>query len=131
MSAVAAPDAARARLQFLHHCSGCHLADGKGSPAYGIPPMPGVLGRFLHVRGGREYIVQVPGVMNTSLSDADIANLMNWLLPTVSAATLPASFEPYTAEEIAQLRLSRPLDVIARRAQLIDGLQVGGGGAAR
>lgn len=125
---VTAPDAARARLQYLQYCSGCHLADGSGSPVYGIPVMRGMLGRFLHVSGGREYIVQVPGVMNSPLSDADIANLMNWLLPTVSAATLPAEVAPYTAAEIARLRLDRPLDVMARRAALVE--RMGDGGAA-
>jgi len=109
----------RPRLQFLQHCSGCHLPDGSGSPSHGIPSMRGMLGQFLQVPGGRQFIVQVPGVMNSALADADIAALMNWLVPAVSASTLPAGFQPYTAQEIAQLRTSRPADVMAVRRTLV------------
>ena len=110
----------RPRLQYLQFCSGCHLPDGSGSPAFGVPSMRGLLGQFLQVPGGREFIVQVPGVMNSALSDADIAALMNWLLPAVSAPTLPAGgFRPYTAQEIGRLRTTRPADVPAARAPLI------------
>jgi cytochrome c553 len=109
----------RPRLQYLQFCSGCHLPDGSGSPAFGVPSMRGLLGQFLQVPGGREFIVQVPGVMNSALSDADIANLMNWLVPEVSAPTMPARFKPYTTQEIARLRKTRPADVPAARAPLI------------
>jgi cytochrome c553 len=109
----------RPRLQYVQFCSGCHLPDGSGSPAFGVPSMRGLLGQFLQVPGGREFIVQVPGVMNSALPDADIANLMNWLVPAVSAKTLPAKFPPYTAQEIGRLRTSRPADVPAVRAALI------------
>ena len=114
-----AGSADRPRLNYLQYCSGCHLPDGSGSPSFGIPSMRGLLGQFLQVPGGRQFIVQVPGVMNSALSDAEIAALMNWLLPAVSAPTLPAGFQPYTAQEIAQLRTSRPADVPAARAPLI------------
>ena len=111
--------AARARTNFIHHCTGCHLIDGSGSPAKGIPSMRGLLGQFLQVPGGREFIVQVPGVMNSPLADRDIAELMNWLLPYVAHATTPPGTAPYTAAEIARLRTSRPLDVAAARQRLM------------
>lgn len=132
MGAAAADDSARAHMQYLHHCAGCHLADGTGEPAKGIPSMRGQLGLFLTVPGGREFIVQVPGVMNSPLSDRDTANLMNWLLPTITAETLPANTPPYTTEEIARLRATRPLDVMAVRATLVNQLEAkaGASGAA-
>ena len=111
--------AAQARFQYMQHCMGCHLPDGSGAPEKGIPSMHGMLGRFLQVPGGRAFIVQVPGVMNASLNDAEVARLMNWLLPQVSATTLPADTAPYTAEEIRQLRQTRPTDVPATRAALV------------
>ena len=126
MAAAASPDASRARVQYLHHCSGCHLADGSGAPAKGIPSMRGVLGQFLKVPGGREFIVQVPGVMNSPLSDHDIANLMNWLLPALAADTLVASPSPYTADEVARLRQSRPADVMGVRALLLNRMREAG-----
>lgn len=116
----------RARTLYLHHCSGCHLPDGSGAPAKAIPSMRGLLGQFLRVPGGREFIVQVPGVMNSPLKDAEAAELMNWLLPYVSASTLPTQVVPYTAEEMARLRQSRPADLMARRQQLLDAMAEAG-----
>lgn len=123
VSARAGSPEAQTRLQYLQHCMGCHLEDGSGAPERGVPSMRGQLGRFLSVPGGREFIVQVPGVMNSGLSDADIARLMNWLLPRLSAETLPAGTAPYTEAEIARLRTTRPLDVPAARQALVDLLQ--------
>ncbi len=108
-----------ARLNFIQHCSGCHGRDGSGAPSKGVPSMRGALGDFLMLKGGREFIVQVPGVMNSPLGDSDIATLMNWLLPLVSAPTMPRDFVPYNADEIARLRQSRPHDVPAARRKLL------------
>lgn len=123
LAAAAAPDDARARLQYLRYCSGCHLADGSGAPAKGIPSMRGQLGRFLGAPGGREFIVQVPGVMNSPLSDRDIAALMNWLLPTMAVDSRATEATPYDAEEIGRLRRTRPADVLATRARLVESMR--------
>ncbi|WP_077035531.1 hypothetical protein [Pelomonas sp. KK5] len=106
----------RAQLQYIQYCSGCHLPDGTGSPAKGIPTMRGTLGRLLQLDGGRAYIVQVPGVMNSPLNDREVAAVMNWLVPVMSPA---ASNPAYTPEEIARLRASRPADIPALRRELI------------
>ena len=66
--------------------------------------------------------VQVPGVMNSPLNDAEVAALMNWLLPAVSAQTLPAGLAPYTADEVARLRAARPADVLGTRRRLMQAL---------
>jgi mono/diheme cytochrome c family protein len=125
---AAGDDAEHARLHFVRYCSGCHQADGSGAPARGIPSMRGTLGLFLRVPGGREFIAQVPGVMNAPLTDREVASLLNWLLPEVARQTLPADASPYTAAEIARLRLTRPLDVMQARRRVTDSW--GGAGAA-
>jgi mono/diheme cytochrome c family protein len=117
--AADAASAARAQRNFIHDCSGCHLPDGSGSPTKGIPSMRGTLGRFLQVQGGREFIAQVPGVMNSPLKNREIAELMNWLVPYVSSETAPAGTAPYTEEEIARLRRTRPVDVPAARKAVV------------
>lgn len=116
--AAAQPDAERGRLHYVHHCTGCHKLDGSGLPASGVPSMRGALGRFLRVPGGREFIVQVPGVMNTVLDDTQIADMMNWLLLHITPETVPAGTPPYTAQEVARLRSNRPLDVMGARQAL-------------
>lgn len=109
------------RINYVLHCQGCHLPDGSGLPGK-VPTMRGHLGRFLQVPGGREYIVQVPGVSTSKLSDADTAALMNWLVREMGPGA-PANFQPYTAGEIAGLRarwLNRPAPV---RSQLIKSIE--------
>ena len=126
LPAAAAQEAARARTNYIHHCTGCHLLDGSGVPGKGIPSMRNTLDRFLQVKGGREYIVQVPGVMNSSLNDHDIANLMNWLLPYVTPGGLAQGIRPYSAEEIAGLRKTRPIDFDGTRRHLVSELRNAG-----
>ena len=48
------------------------------------------------------------GVATSPLSDADLAEVVNWMLWRFDKEHLPASFQPYTAAEIAPLR-ARPL----------------------
>ena len=91
----------RAWVDYALHCQGCHLPDGRGM-AGKVPDMRGQLGPFAALPGGREYLVRVPGVSTSRLSDADVARLMNWLVRRMGR--LPAGFEDYTAEEVARLR---------------------------
>ncbi|MDD9853002.1 MAG: cytochrome c [Deltaproteobacteria bacterium] len=105
-AANSAPDAAesaRARINWLLNCQGCHRADASGLPG-GAPNMAGEVSRFLNVKGGREYLVRVPGVANAPLSDADLAALLNWMLRTFDPQHLPKNFHPYAAAEVATLR---------------------------
>ncbi|MDM0111441.1 cytochrome c [Variovorax sp. J22R133] len=118
-------NAARAQRNYLLHCVGCHLVDGGGAPGKGIPSMSGTLPRFLQVPGGREYITQVPGVMNSGLNDKQVAELMNWLVPRMGDDATPAGNPRYTAQEIARLRGSRPLDFAATRRALLDAMPQG------
>lgn len=117
----AGPAAATAPVvaDYMLSCQGCHLPDGSGFPAHGVPAFPGFVGRFLHVDGGREFLIRVPGVAQSGLPDDRLATLMNWLLKTYSAAELPPDFHPYTASEIAQWRRLPLVDVRATRAQLV------------
>lgn len=105
-AAESAPDdaeSARARINWLLNCQGCHRADASGLPG-GAPNMAGEVSRFLNVKGGREYLVRVPGVANAPLSDGDLAALLNWMLRTFDPQHLPANFHPYAAAEVAALR---------------------------
>ncbi|HJS13023.1 cytochrome C [Sphingopyxis sp.] len=98
---------ARARQNWILSCQGCHRADATGTPQT-TPAMAGVVARFLRVPGGREYLVRVPGVATAALSDADLAEVVNWSLMRFDPANVPADFKPYTPTEVGQLRL-KPL----------------------
>lgn len=111
------------RVNYMLHCQGCHLPDGSGLPGR-VPTMRGHLARFLTVPGGREYIVQVPGVSTSKLSDNDTAALMNWLVREMGPA-VPGDFHPYTTAEVTALRakwLNRPTPVRDALIKSIDRL---------
>ena len=109
----------RARVNYMLSCQGCHGPDGSGTVDGEVPEMNSFLGKFLTVEGGREFLIQVPGSANAALTDAQLAEVINWLLPTISAAEMPADFTPYTAEEVQNLRLQPLQDVVNTRAELI------------
>ncbi len=112
-------DEARARTNYMLNCQGCHGVDGAGNASGDVPLMKGFVGRFLQVPGGREFLVQVPGSANAALTDAALAELLNWMLFRISASELPAGFLPYTGEEVGRLRKTPEADVVGRRAALV------------
>ncbi len=108
-------DAQRAWQHWVLNCQGCHRPDGTGSDAT-APSIAGTVARFLHAPGGREYLGRVPGVATSPLADADLAELLNWMLWRFDAAHIPADFQPYTAEELGRLR-QQPLRVEASQVR--------------
>lgn len=111
----------RARSLYLLHCSGCHLPDGSGAPAHGVPSMRNTLGQFQATAAGRAFLVQAPGARNAPVSDAELAALTNWQLLTFSRSTLPPGFQPYTVDEVRRWRANPPLDVAGARAAIVAG----------
>lgn len=114
--AAAGPAAAnQAEQDYLQHCSGCHMMDGRGSAQNLVPTMLGSVGHFVRTGGGRVFLIQVAGVAQAPISDQAVADLLNWLLPTFGKADMPAQFTPYTAAEVAVARGTRPGDIMAVR----------------
>ena len=109
-------------VEFALNCQGCHRADGTGTPG-SVPALADSVARFLAVPGGREYLVQVPGVAQAPLDDATLAAVVNWMLARFDAQHMPKDFRPYTAEEIGGLRKSPLVDVEKIRASLLAEIQ--------
>jgi hypothetical protein len=63
---------------------------------------------------------RVPGVATSQLSNADLANIMNWILWRFDKEDIPADFQPFTARELGELR-TKPLrlDITRVRASLL------------
>jgi mono/diheme cytochrome c family protein len=118
-----AASAGSARINYLLHCSGCHQQDGTGSIENGIPNMKGRVGHFLRTPEGRAFLVQVPGTSQAALNDADIAQLLNWMVDALSRNEVPANFLPYSSEEVARLRANRLDDVPGYRAGVVGRLK--------
>ncbi|MBB4630986.1 cytochrome C [Sphingosinicella soli] len=100
---AAVSNPALARQNWILKCQGCHRPDATGTPET-TPAMAGIVAKFLHVPGGREYLARVPGVATAPVSDAELADLLNWTLYRFDAGHVPADFKPYSAAEIGKLR---------------------------
>lgn len=107
------------------NCWGCHKPHAEGIPGI-VPRLADSMGDFLRVPGGREYLVEVPGVAASALSDAEIAQVLNWLLFTFNKAEMPPDFKPYTAAEIAEYRPRQLIRVTETREALVKGLKAKG-----
>lgn len=96
-------DSHRAQTNYMLNCQGCHQADGSGLPG-SVPSLQGLVGGFLEIPGGRDFLVQVPGSANAPLGDAELAELFNWILLTMSSAALGHDFNYYTTGEVSRAR---------------------------
>jgi len=93
----------QARQDWTIQCQGCHGIKAEGFEN-GTPRMNGEVSKFLGLESGRAYLVQVPGVANAPLSDARLANVLNWSLVEFDPKHIPADTTAYSAEEVGLLR---------------------------
>jgi hypothetical protein len=105
-------------VNYQLHCMGCHLADGSGQPGR-VPSVRRSLVLFSASTEGRGYVVRVPGVAQSPLSDEDTAALLNWMTRNLSDLKVPPSFVDYSEAEIHSLRDHPLVRVSAIRARLL------------
>jgi cytochrome c553 len=118
-SALGVQSPQRAWQNWTLNCQGCHRPDATGSLGT-TPSLAGEAAKFLWVPMGREYLGRVPGVATSPLSDADLAEVLNWMLWRFDAAHLPKDFVAYSAAEVRQLRQNPlRLEAAQMRAELL------------
>ncbi len=122
MAAMPALATERAQADYMVHCQGCHLPDGSGFPDRGVPDMRDVLIPFAQIEEGRGYLIQVPGSSLSSLSDEQLAHLLNWSL--VELARGGGEAAPYTVDEVTHWRGIVLEDPGAMREQLLGQIAV-------
>jgi hypothetical protein len=93
--------------------------DGRGVSQAQVPDLR-AMADFLKVPGGREFLIKVPGVMGSALSDAEIAEVTNWMLIDGIGRSPPGRFQPYTEKEVQEARRSPLVDVMQSRQALIN-----------
>lgn len=118
---VALADVTRAKVNYMLQCQGCHMPDARGADNV-VPRLREFVGFYTHSREGREFLIRVPGVATSSLASDELAELLNWILVTYSAAQLPTDFEPYTTSEVARLRAHPDRDPLKNRVPILDRL---------
>lgn len=105
-------------VNFQLHCMGCHLADGSGETGR-VPSIRRSLVLFSTSLEGRDYVIRVPGVAQSPLSDEDTAALLNWMARNLSDLKLPTGFADYSAAEVKRLRAHPLAQVSVIRARLM------------
>ena len=108
--------AASPRINYLLYCTGCHAADGAGKPP-NVPSLRDELGRMISVPEMRSYLVRIPGASQAPISDADLTDIINWLLREFNSNTLPANFEEYTIDEVSNARRNILADPLRYRSE--------------
>ncbi len=111
------PEAAVARYDYLLHCAGCHIADGRGAPPE-VPPLRS-MARLAAMPNGRDYLARVPEVAQAPLPNARLANLLNWAVQEFSRDTSAAGFRPLSAKEVGDARARILKDPLRARAEIL------------
>ncbi len=114
------------RQSYLLNCAGCHLPDGRGSAPNDVPSLHGAPGHMAGIPEGRAFLTQVPGIAYSSLNDAEVSEVLNWMLLNFNKDTLPASFQPFTEQEVKALRAQRPAEIFKVRRAAIEALRAKG-----
>jgi mono/diheme cytochrome c family protein len=122
--AAASASAESPQVLYMLQCQGCHLADGTGKPG-AVPALAGHVARFLGVPGGRAFLVRVPGASLSPLSDAELAEVLNWIVRRFGPEEALSGFEPFSEAEVARVRRPPLTDVAAARKELLRALREG------
>ena len=109
------------QTNYMLQCMGCHTPDGSGEPGR-VPNIRETLVPFALSPAGRRFLIQVPGASQSTLNDAELAALLNWMIQNLSI-TKPAHFTCFTQAEVASFRRTPLVDVQGTRRQLLQSLK--------
>lgn len=98
------------------------MADGAGHKGF-VPSFVGQIGSFTHSPEGRKFIIQVPGVSQSELSNREIADLMNWLLVAYDPDGLSSDFTPYDEREVEGWRNNPISDTAQLRRTILQDVE--------
>ena len=109
---------------YLQRCGGCHGIQGVSNPTV-VPTLRGQVGQFLCTQEGREYLLRLPSIATSPLSDEQVADLMNFVVFSLGGAQPDAVRAPvFGSREVHELR-RKPLNEIALvkyRSALVEAL---------
>jgi cytochrome c553 len=108
---------------YILACAGCHGIQGVSNPNL-VPSLQGLVGYFLDLPEGRAYLSRLPNVAFSTLSDEQLAEVLNYMVFEIGAGSAPAGARPYVAAQVGEWR-RRPLTEVtlsAYRRQLVETL---------
>ena len=111
--------AADAESNYLLHCAGCHLADGSGV-ADKVPSLKANLGWLAAREEGRDYLARVPGASQAPVSDAELADVINWMLIEFGSVSANQTDRLLSEDDVSTARVNVLADPELRRTELWD-----------
>ncbi len=127
----AVPTFTKPQSNYLLGCGGCHGENGISNSKL-VPDLHGQVGFYLNIPEGREYLVRLPNVAFSIMSDQELTDVLNFMVFQIGGASVPAHTAPYTIAEVARLR-KLPLNEVSLvdyRKRLVD-LLIGQHGASQ
>lgn len=102
-----------AEPQYLYilGCGGCHGIDGVSNPQL-VPVLRDQVGYFMRSEEGRNYLLRLPNIAQSTLNDRELAETLNFAVFELGGASVPAGAKRFTAAEVGRLRQS-PLNEVA------------------
>ena len=96
---------------YLLGCGGCHGEKGISNSKL-VPDLHDQVGFYLNIPEGREYLVRLPNVAFSIMSDQELTDVLNFMVFRIGGASVPAHTAPYTVAEVARLR-KQPLNEVS------------------
>lgn len=118
---VSAAEIGHARADYILRCSGCHGLNGNGTVEGGIPAFPNSVSHIAGIDIGRTYILHVPGVISTDMTDARIADVLNYIVDKWGDGDTH-----FSAGEVTRRRAIPVGDVVALRRKVVEELRKAG-----
>jgi hypothetical protein len=108
-----------AQSDYVEHCGGCHGIQGSSLPAR-VPPLRDRVGYFMCTKAGRAYLLRLPNVALSPTDDAQLADIMNFVVFRLGGASTGTKVLPYTAAEVGLERQHKltSASLIAERARI-------------
>ena len=111
-----------ARNTYLMRCGGCHGIEGVSVPK-AVPTLRGQVGTFLCTQEGRDYMLRVPNVAMSRITDDRLmADVMNFVAFDLAGASTPPGAARFTAADAhaARGQAIQTSDIDATRAGVWD-----------
>ncbi len=89
-----------------------------------VPSLKGLVGYYLYLPEGRAYLPRLPNVAFSTLNDAQLAAVLNYMVFDLGAGSVPPGTHPYRAVEVGKWR-RQPLTEVtlsAYRRQMVETL---------
>ncbi len=115
---ASAKELSKVQTNYMLQCQGCHKADGSGMPPQ-TPDFREYASTFLETDIGRRYWISVPGAANSPLTNAELAEVLNYIAIDIVKIK---NHRAFTSDEVKQHRGEKMKNVYEVRQNIANAL---------